>query len=242
MCTSSVNSKHSNILVAFDLDDTLYPEISFVQSGMSLIKEITAQHPHWSLSADEAIESLKHGVNPFIPVWTKLAESDNPEDKKIAEEIRTLDIAYRTHKAQIELYADVREVLPVVAESFPTALITDGRSNIQRNKISLLGLNKFIPASNIFISEETGADKTAPLPFELAQATGRYDKCIYVGDNVNKDFVHPNSMGWLTIAVADRGCNIFSQQDFQVPVTHAPQVVIKSFHELLPLLDRISSK
>lgn len=42
----------------------------------------------------------------------------------------------------------------------------------------------------------------------------RYSYCqsfIYVGDNVKKDFITPNALGWKTICIKDDGRNIHSK-------------------------------
>lgn len=43
----------------------------------------------------------------------------------------------------------------------------------------------------------------------------RYPDChgfTYVGDNLKKDFIAPNALGWLTVCLKDDGRNIHKQE------------------------------
>ena len=43
----------------------------------------------------------------------------------------------------------------------------------------------------------------------------RYPECqnlTYVGDNLKKDFIAPNMLGWLTVCLKDDGRNIHRQE------------------------------
>ena len=52
----------------------------------------------------------------------------------------------------------------------------------------------------------------------------------YIGDNVVKDFIAPNQLGWTTICLLDNGQNIHKQ----IPVEDEmkPQYEIENFDEL----------
>lgn len=227
-----------NILVAFDLDDTLYAEMSFVRSGMGEVERVLSSHPEYPITSEQAYESLSHGRNPFEPLIESL-KPDNPDNEAIVEALRSLDHEYKTHRPDIRLFADAMECLKALHGNYPLALITDGRAKIQLNKVKALGLNRYIPVRRMYISEISGADKTTDVPFRLAMASGRYDACVYVGDNVQKDFHHPNLLGWHTVGIADRGENIFPQKGFAVPAPNAPRHVIQSLTQLPPLLQQL---
>ena len=78
-----------------------------------------------------------------------------------------------------------------------TVLITDGRSLTQRNKIKAAGLEDFFDGSDIYISGETGHDKTHPDIFlHIMEKYAGADEFHYVGDNPAKDFLHPSRLGW----------------------------------------------
>jgi putative hydrolase of the HAD superfamily len=88
-------------------------------------------------------------------------------------------------------------------------ILTDGRSLTQRNKIAALGLEAWI--NDIVISEEFGSakpDERNYRHFEQRFPTAQY---VYVGNDVAKDFIAPNRLGWLTVCVRDNGGHIHPQ-------------------------------
>ena len=83
----------------------------------------------------------------------------------------------------------------------------------QRNKIEALGLSRWMDAEDIVISEEFGSEK--PALSNYAYFMERYPEChdfTYVGDNLKKDFIAPNALGWLTVCLKDDGRNIHRQE------------------------------
>ncbi|WP_368336625.1 hypothetical protein [Parabacteroides merdae] len=57
---------------------------------------------------------------------------------------------------------------------------------------------------------------------------------VYIGDNLRKDFITPNKLGWKTICLLDDGRNIH-RQDFSCPEEYLPNVKIHTLKELLSL-------
>lgn len=204
--------------IAFDLDDTLFPEIEFVRSAYRAI--------------------CRHFGTPELAVEMNSAP-DPREAFDIAARYLGLHDAsqliklYREHYPDISLTPAVEETLYTLRNSGITlALITDGRSITQRNKIAALGLERFISPDLIFISEETGADKFSPLPFELVESAADSSPYIYVGDNPAKDFFQPRKRGWDTIMLNDSGQNIHPQQLTRIAAAFGPSRVILSIEEL----------
>ncbi len=56
---------------------------------------------------------------------------------------------------------------------------------------------------------------------------------VYVGDNPKKDFIAPNSLGWLTIGLRDDGRNIHKQDLSNLDPEQLPSLWIESLEELL---------
>ena len=57
---------------------------------------------------------------------------------------------------------------------------------------------------------------------------------VYIGDNLRKDFITPNKLGWKTICLLDDGRNIH-RQDSSCPEEYLPNVKIHTLKELLSL-------
>ena len=213
------------ISVAFDLDDTLYKEEDFVKSGYHAVAE--------SIGSKEAymvmINAYLTGKNPFDAVTREI--HTEMSDKKMLT-------IYRQHFPNISLDSKTANILQLLKDNgFHLSLITDGRSLTQRNKIKALGLTDYFD-ENIYISEEQGCDKLSPNSFAAVQNKFSSDKEYwYIGDNLAKDFFHPNKMGWKTICIKDSGNNIHSQ-NVTVDKEYRPQIYINSIDELKGLITK----
>ena len=83
----------------------------------------------------------------------------------------------------------------------------------QRNKIVAFDLGRWIDEKDMVISEEFGSEKSALANFEYFMK--RFPEChdfTYVGDNLKKDFIASNALGWLTVCLKDDGRNIHRQE------------------------------
>ena len=202
-------------VICFDLDDTFYKEIDYLKSAYREIAEYAAgQCTGCSDSVnilaikayDRMLDAYREGQNAFEEL-----------NKFLGLELPISDYLYiyRNHKPKIVLSEDVVQTLDELqAEGVRIGLITDGRSVQQRNKIEALGISRWIDEKDMVISEEFGSEKPALANYEYFMK--RYPGCsdfTYVGDNPDKDFIAPNTLGWETICLRDDGRNIH-KQDF----------------------------
>lgn len=218
------------MLIAFDLDDTLYKERDFVASGCEAVARRVAETG--KLSVEEARAILCDSAIT-AEGFDRLAEAT---DGILG--LKDILDTYRYHSPEISLPKESEDVLEeLLRRGHTLALITDGRTATQRGKINSLGLNRFFDQRNIIISGETGADKHQPIPFSLAEERNPdEEERVYVGDNPAKDFHHPNLMGWRTIRLNDvDGVNIHSQE-IDVPPEYQAGETIDSISELLDIL------
>lgn len=210
-------------VVVFDLDDTLYKEVLFVESGFKAV----ASHLGNISFADELISLRAEGQNAFERLIDKYSLSFTTNE---------LLTVYRNHCPEIELEISVRSVLnTLVAKGKILGLITDGRSHTQRNKIQALGLNRWISDDNIIISEEFGSSKPNCRNYQYFMSKYPSKTYVYIGDNIVKDFVAPKSMGWQTICLKDNGQNIH-HQNFDVTEEYLPDNIITNILELKDLI------
>lgn len=212
-------------IVCFDLDDTLYKEIDFVESGFRLIAE-SEEHPDllpmmmgWRERGEDVFFNLNKAIGK---------ETSKSEYLKI----------YRYHTPKITLSEGVEETLDELkSREVILGLITDGRSETQRNKIIALGLSRWFENDNIIISEEFGSEKTDERNFRYFMKKYPKMNYLYIGDNPKKDFVVPNRLGWNTVILKDDGRNIHKQE--AVPVENLPQITITRIEELLDFITTI---
>ena len=139
----------------------------------------------------------------------------------------TLLKIYREHKPQLSLAPFVKNLLAHWARNGrQIGILTDGRSLTQRNKIRALGLDDYTNA--IVISEEFGSEKPNVNNYRYFEERFPNSTYVYVGDNLAKDFVAPNRLGWTTVGVLDRGNNIHAQHFEKVADEQLPRYVINA--------------
>lgn len=202
-------------VICFDLDDTLYKEIDYLMSAYMEIAEYAAEHCR---GCSDPVSVLAHkAYDVMLAAYHEGQNAFEKLNKFLGVDLPIADYLciYRNHKPKIALCEDVVRTLDALkAEGVRIGLITDGRSVQQRNKIMALGLDRWIDDADIVVSEEIGSEKPALANYEYFMK--RYPGCsdfTYVGDNPDKDFIAPNTLGWETICLRDDGRNIH-KQDF----------------------------
>lgn len=215
-------------LIAFDLDDTLYKEIEFVESAFNYIStRIGKSYPE--LETTEKLSAKMMDI--FLSKGDALSYARQATRDTV--EISVLLDWYRYHTPELSLSPSIKNLLTQLhSHGYVLGIITDGRSISQRNKIKALGLNQFINNDNIIISDEIGTSK--PSEANYTYLTNKYpdfSEFTYVGDNITKDFVTPNRLGWKTIGIIDDGRNIHPQLMNQ-PTEFLPDLWIKPGNEL----------
>ena len=140
---------------------------------------------------------------------------------------------YRLHMPDIRPREGIARLLEQVKRRDGVlGCITDGRSRTQRNKITALGLGHLFDV--VLISEETGHGKPDPFNFQELTRQVEAREFWYIGDNLAKDFVSPNALGWRTIGVSsDR--NIHGRPHVGLPQEWFPQTMC-SMAEMIELV------
>ena len=183
--------KHAVVL--FDLDDTLYSEKDYVRSGYA---EIARHYKSISSMEDKlwnAFENNKQAINYVL----------EQEGLLSCEAVDLCLGIYRNHQPNISLYPDAEELLVFLKEhGVRLGMITDGRPEGQRAKISALGVEHYF--DKIIVTDELGGvpfRKPNPIAFEQMQAFFNvpYESMVYVGDNTQKDFVAPKLLGMSSV-------------------------------------------
>lgn len=223
-------------VVAFDLDDTLFPEREFCRSGFRHILQPLPEERRKEIYS-VMCKALESRENPFEPYADQLY---NPVIHGADREawLKSIIDEYRNHTPEtLALEPDAAELLTTLKErGIRMALVTDGRSNTQRRKIDALCIKEFIPDENIYISEEIGEDKLSPKSFvEIVRKYPEASSFYYVGNNERKDFIQPNLLGWTTIKVSPRRDAVHPDFDNPEPIGK-PHHVIDNFMQLLPII------
>jgi putative hydrolase of the HAD superfamily len=212
---SAPDFSYHGAVVVFDLDDTIYRETDFVKSGMRRVAEFLATEVGDRSVADEtytvmlaAYEAKENFIDKGVAYLRGKGFAVEIDEALLVNE-------YRFHKPALTLPATTKRVLDYLQkQGVKLAMITDGRLETQRNKITALGLDAYFAPHAIFISEALGVDKHNPLAFrKVMRLWPEAKKFIYIGDNVEKDFIWPMNFGWEGYSVLDPGDNIHKQDE-----------------------------
>lgn len=170
----------------FDLDDTLYSEKQYIRSGYNKI----AKYLDDDTAADK-MWAYFEGGKPAIDCYLK----DIGMEERKAE---CLSI-YRNQMPDIKLYDGVLAMIDHLKKhGIKVGIITDGRTEGQRNKLIALGLDQLV--DDIIITDELGGvqfRKPNDISFRIIQNRWRipFENIVYVGDNPAKDFQACRQLG-----------------------------------------------
>lgn len=188
----------------FDLDDTLFDEVDFLESGF---KEIVKAFP----IKEKRDKLLKQMIGYFYEKKDVFKWLDDVFKEQLinCNKEKFLEV-YRNHVPKITLKKDARELLnKLKKENLPIGLLTDGRSITQRNKIRALGIDGFF--NDIIISEEFGTEKPNAKNYLFFSNKYPGHEFYFIGDNTGKDFIVPKQLEWKIFCLRDNGKNIHEQ-------------------------------
>ena len=215
--------------VVFDLDDTLYSERDFVASGFAAVDDYCRAELGLSDFARRASESFSSGLRGTIFNTVLASFGITPEPSIVAK----LVAVYRDHLPCIRLLDDAQECLHKLHGKLPLALITDGPSITQWNKIRALAIESIFNA--IVVTGDLGPEyaKPHPLAFQLIEAQLRTHgtRLVYVADNPSKDFQAPRQLGWQTVRVK-RAEGIYSDRPTRETADHEVPDLLEFLYSL----------
>ncbi|RTY34904.1 HAD family hydrolase [Chlorobium phaeovibrioides] len=213
-------------VVVFDLDDTLYLEADYVDSG---IRYVCSQIN--TLCGIDCYETIQtHRLQDANLDWLSLACELTGLKPSVKESLLWM---YRLHLPDIKLSENCSASLEKIKSvALAVAVLTDGRTITQKLKLVSLGLSHY-PA---YVSEDYGSAKPAPDRFQAIQKDFSAEKYVYVADNVQKDFLGCKPLGWLGIGMQGNDRNIYSQLTQGLPEAALPDYWVNSWEELTELL------
>jgi putative hydrolase of the HAD superfamily len=136
-----------NLVVVFDLDDTLYKEIHFVRSGFRAVADALQESTGLDLYSELLTLHGSTTDDTFDTILDRHGLS-SPTAQELVQ-------VYREHEPTLQLPASSGSILARIAEhDVPLGLLTDGRSTTQRNKLRALGIEHHF--AEIVVSEEIG--------------------------------------------------------------------------------------
>lgn len=188
------------MILIFDLDDTLYDEMSYVMSGLHAVARFGDTSYGWDAEQSFSFMQtylLQQGRGRVFDAW--LSQYGRFSGSRVA----TCVSVYRHHRPDIQLFPTARAILQRYRWQCPLYLVTDGHKVAQQQKVEALNLNQIF--QRVFITHRFGIRNAKPSLhcFDIIRRSQRceWSEMVYVGDNPAKDFVNLNAVGAFTVRV-----------------------------------------
>lgn len=186
------------MVIVFDLDDTLYEELSFVRSGFAAVADYL--HPLLNLPRDQIAAALMNELQ---------TQREQVFDRFLAKQgisarkwVKNCLRVYRAHEPILALYPEARRCLTRL-QHLSLYVVTDGNPFVQRKKCLALGLVRFVKRCFFTYAHGLRYRKPSPYCFEKICRLEKVEpsSVVYVADNPHKDFVGLKPLGFQTIRV-----------------------------------------
>lgn len=192
-------------VIVFDLDDTLYLERDYAESGFRAVGAWMQATLGISDFAARALHHFNLGRRNDI-FDAVLADLGIVASHRFVQRLVTI---YRKHRPDIRLAPDAEALLTArPPDGTRFALITDGFLVAQSNKVRALGLAG-LGLWPIICTDFWGRDYWKPHPrsFECVQVMFGLppQNITYIADNPVKDFIAPRRLGWKTVQIVRPG-------------------------------------
>lgn len=203
------------MIIVFDLDDTLFDELSYVRSGFGVVAEYIETEYGIPRSRTFSLmdKQLQEGrSNIFDAVFQALGIFN-------LKLIRRCVSLYRLHKPQIKLFPEAERCIERFRD-FSLYIVTDGNKNAQKNKLIALGLYKKSLIRQCYLTYQYGHKFTKPSPYcflKIAEKEGvGPSDVVYLADNPQKDFVGIKPLGFKTVRVlTGQHRNVRKSQEYE---------------------------
>ncbi|HHU75810.1 MAG TPA: HAD hydrolase-like protein [Firmicutes bacterium] len=224
--------------VLFDLDDTLYPEITFVKSGFKAVASyLRLQCKNLGYGEQDIFDKLMQ----YLKIYGRGKVFDyflNGFDLDVEYYVPLLVHAYRTHALDISLYPGAATVLQNLrCRGFALGIITDGMASVQKRKLEALGLKKMVDV--IICTDEIGKDfwKPSTIPYKIAldYLNVRPGRAIYVGNDITKDFIGARAINMHTVQIKHK--NVAAQDEEGIGDAYKADYVIHALGEIYEILN-----
>lgn len=191
--------------IVIDLDDTLYPEASYLFGAARAVGRAGAAYGLDPILLTRAVRrQLVAGSDRGGTIDRALAAYGLPADQA-AELVPALVAAFTSYRPRrLPLYPGAADALAALAAHYPIACLTDGNPVVQRAKLAATGLTgAFI---TIVITDELGGPAARkPHPCGLRHAADTLginpSELVMIGDRPGKDVAVAVALGARSIRV-----------------------------------------
>ncbi|MGM0836087.1 MAG: HAD family hydrolase [Bacillota bacterium] len=221
-----------NKAIIFDMDDTLFNEIDYVLSGFKAVDDWLSTNWNQQGFYKTATNIFLNGDNHFV--FNKALDymGINYSSSQITEMVNV----YRNHSPKLNILEEFIELHKKIKPWIKLGIITDGYLATQKNKADSLRLSDYF--HTIIFTDEYGKEFWKPHRLSYDMICEKFScqpkDCVYIGDNLNKDFITAKQLGWRTIQVI-RKKSIYKNQ--KVKEEYKAHHKIKDLREITEIED-----
>ncbi len=187
-------------VIVFDLDDTLYLERDYVESGLLAVGSWMERQLGIRDAGPAMVDRFRDGARGHIFDEALASAGVSRPDELIPRMVQV----YRQHRPCIALADDAMRFLSRRPGRTGIAVITDGYLDAQKRKIRALGLHR-LGVQMAVCTDRWGRQDWKPGRRAFDHVQGFFalpaNAFVYVADNPEKDFVAPRRMGWRTVQI-----------------------------------------
>ena len=209
--------------VLFDVDDTLYDQVSLFEKAYNTlfgdrfklsVEELFKASRRRSDEVFEPARSGKITMNEMYIYRIQKAFEDLGYEIS-SEEALEFQRLYAENQKRItisEMMADLLELCN--QHHVPMGVITNGPSGHQWNKVRMLGLSRWIPEEYTVVSDDCGCAKPDEGIFRFAQQKLNMssEDLWFVGDSYSNDVIGAKKAGWHVVWLNKRNQDISSEK------------------------------
>lgn len=185
-------------VVFFDIDDTLYDQAQPFAYAVHAVLGDTVDASDAELYAasrrhsGEVFAAFDAGGRPTDAIYVRRMQATLAEFGVSVPEgtARRIQHIYATSSGRaMSLSPTMARVLDLCAAHARVGIISNGRTRQQHEKLSILGIDRWVGSEAVFVSEELGLAKPDPAIFRYACShLGTFpERCLYVGDSFEND-------------------------------------------------------
>ncbi len=203
------------IALIWDMDDTLYNLMLPFQNACEAVLGITLRDPEaaykrFRFRGDEVFEASQRGeMSLFDSRVYRFKKAMEDCGILVSEETAArFQEIYREQQMKISLSAEMKALLEECRDcGILMGMITNGPTAHQMDKVTALGLLRFLPREHIVISGEAGFMKPDVKIFRSAEERLGLtpEETFMIGDNYASDIGGAMDAGWRTIWFNRRG-------------------------------------
>ncbi len=206
--------------VIFDLDDTLYSELSYAMSGYRAVAGYIEEKGSVKKDRESIYKELTGLFNEdHKNVFNRFLALNGCDDSR--ERVMELVEIYRGHFPEISWHDDVKPALRELKDrGLITGILSDGYALTQRQKVKALNAEELFDI--IVLTDEMGREAWKPDPAGFMLIEEKFgikaSEIIYVGDNPEKDFYLSVTAGIKTVRIIREG-GIYADREYYRGVT-----------------------